>query len=136
MPNIVLANNWLVARANDVRLSFASAWYARLFVNSVSPNPDTPLSAFLEATFGGYAPISLAGRFGPPVKIAAGQQQIATSALVWGNVSGPTQEVFGLYVTQGPNLVLSSALSAPVSVPAGSSYFTQLNFSVWDKASL
>jgi hypothetical protein len=70
-----------------------------LYQNVIAPTPTTPLASYTEATFDGYAPISITA-WGTPHVIANGQYAVApTTPLVWTPTGSTTSNtVYGYYI--------------------------------------
>lgn len=98
-----------------------------LFSNDVEPSFETPLSAYEEASFEGYAS-QMTAAWSTPIGTTASnaiQYAFTQNPITWTATAGTAQQVYGYFVT-GPGGELIAAArddDAPVSLPnPGSSY--------------
>jgi hypothetical protein len=93
-----------------------------LFVNNITPTLGTVLSGLTEASFTGYASVSLSWSNYTLNGVSGHNGYALAPPIVFTNSSGSPQNVYGYYVTDSANtLLLAVALfdSAPVSIPNG-----------------
>lgn len=76
-----------------------TAWY-HLYTNPLTPNAASVLTDFVEASFGGYAPLRSVGW--TDALVVGDVPTAYADALVFAcTVSGSPQSIYGYYVTQG-----------------------------------
>lgn len=111
---------------NEVELNFiyallavASNFQVKLYTNDVTPDQDSVLADFTEATYDGYSPVNWP--FGTPFTDGSNK---ATVAPVVANFTGPASggpvDVYGFYVSfsySGEQLLMAGRLAgAPVTL--------------------
>lgn len=127
------SNYFLSARATTLQAYLNSGMTLRLFTDSgLTPTPATVLSDFTEATWSGYAPISLSSAFGSPAKIIDGEYEIQTGNLSWNGPSTGSQTVYGWYVTDGTGVIFSGAFSSAITMDSTVTLTLQLSPGTWD----
>jgi hypothetical protein len=101
-------------------------YYFRLYTNNVTPGTGNVLGDFTEAVFAGYAAVLGNTVAWPGASLAAHVAQSTGSNIVFTNTSGVSQNVYGVYVTDGaaPTKLYFAErdLSAPVAIPNGGNY--------------
>jgi hypothetical protein len=96
---------------------FASVPNVHLYTNNFQPTGRTPLSAFTEATFAGYALVALPTLVGP-VTLPSGQEALMCDVnFIAGAVVSPGQTAFGYYLTDNANAILYVSELFTVPVP-------------------
>jgi hypothetical protein len=94
----------------------------RLFVNAITPTLGTVLASLTEASFSGYAPVSLSWSNYTLNGVSGHNGYALAPPIVFTNSSGTSQNVYGYYVTDSADtLLLAVALfdGAPVVIPTG-----------------
>lgn len=89
-----------------------------LYANNIVPSPQTPLSAMIEPTFTGYAPVA-AIAFGTPFNApGGGAGVVAPSVDIACSGGTPTDTIYGWYLTDSGDttLKLIVPLGAPVPI--------------------
>lgn len=128
----VASNYFLNARATTLQTLLNSGQTLRLFANNITPTPATALSAFTEASYSGYAGISLASVFGSPTKIIDGEYQIQSTNLVFNGPATGSQVVYGWYVSDGTGVQFSGLFSSPITMDSTVTLTLQLSPQTWD----
>lgn len=126
MPAALFSNPFLLGRATTLRSFLNAGLHLRLFTNSLTPTPATPLSAFTEATFTGYASIPLSGQFGVPVLLTDGLWQIDSGVLTWSCTGGPGQTINGWYIDDGSQMLACQLLDTPIVLGSGGVYTLEI----------
>jgi hypothetical protein len=126
MPTPVLGNALLSDRAATLAAVLNASHKLKLFANSLTPNPATPLASFVEATFAGYQGVALDSQFGAPTKVQDGQYQISTPFFTFTCSGGSGQLVYGWYIDDSVNMRLAQAFDTPVTIAPGSPYMLQI----------
>ena len=126
MPAALFSNALLLARATTLRSFLNTGLNLRLFTNSLTPTPATPLSAFTEATFTGYTPLSLSGQFGPPILVTDGLWQIDSGVLTWSCTGGSGETINGWYLDDGTQMLACQLLDTPVVIGSGGVYTLEI----------
>lgn len=116
----------LNARAATLQTILNSGHTLHLFSNNFPPTPATPLSSFIECTFGGYVPLSLAGLFTGPTQVQPGQWQLDSGLLSFPCSMSPGQTIYGWWIDDGTNLVACQLIDAPFAIAPGLTYFLLL----------
>lgn len=97
-------------------------WSVRLFQNDITPTAATTLADLVEATFGGYAEITLSSTgWSAPVVVGDVAQTDHTPAPQWTATGVSAQFVYGWYIydsSQG-ELIFIERFSAPRNMVAG-----------------
>lgn len=122
MATPLYSNPLLLARSTSLQTLLNSGHTLRLFVNNFIPTPSTPLSSFTEASFPGYAGISLAGQFAGPTLVQDGQYMLTTPVLTFACTGLPGQTIYGWYVDDGTNMVACQLLTTPFPITQGGTY--------------
>lgn len=81
-------------------------WVVRLYANNYTPNRESLLIDFTEASFGGYLPklLTRSSWTSPATVAGSAQSTYGTDYLVWTASSG-SETVYGYYVTDAPATV-------------------------------
>lgn len=123
MGDMVVMNVHLLAVLNYTLSTWISSGAElRIFQNDFEPGPDSLLSEFIPATYGGYAPVDLAAEWGTPFKVVDGMYQVDSSEFEFEYTGIPTQYVYGWYIVQTsgtPSVRMCGRFPAPVFMNAG-----------------
>jgi len=136
MAQIVASNAFLNDRAGALRTLLNSSHTLRIFKNNFTPTPANVLADFTEATYTGYAGVSLAGDFAAQTKIQDGEYQTQSTSHTFGPNSGTAQTVYGWYIDDGTNVKLSFKFDNPITVDATTTFSVQVNAQDWAKSIL
>lgn len=113
---IVLANDIVVAFLQD-KLVRLRTWTLRLYVNAVDPAPDSDASDFTEASFPGYAPLTLTTWEDATLASPGLAETEADNAVFAPTGTGSPQTVFGWFMTdEDGNFVAGERFSDPGGV--------------------
>jgi hypothetical protein len=129
-----IASNYSVMAAMQAmldQLNLGPGWL-RLFANSFTPTYSSPISAFIEANFGGYEPINLSGVFLPPTKQVDGFYVSNSPRLTFQNTSPFDSTVQGFFVTARSNLLWCGNFVAPTTIGGPSSFYMLLTWQAID----
>lgn len=101
----------IAAMLSDIRAApdFAGL-KLRLYQNPHIPSTADNLAAYVEASFPGYAPVTLGGWSAVAV---AGHVASTTAATATFTLTGGTQQIYGAYITDAGGTVLWAAASDP-----------------------
>jgi hypothetical protein len=136
MAALVASDALIEARVTTLQTLLNSGHTLRLFANDFTPDPASVLGDFTESSFTGYAPESLSGLFGSPVKITDGEWQIQTDPIPFSCSGGSPQVVYGAYVDDGADVIFSARFDAPITMTSGASFTLQLSPQGWAKVLL
>lgn len=89
----------------------------RLFVNNIVVGPQTPLTAFTEATFTGYAAVTMGTLFGPVTLPDGNEAKYADADYLCSAAPSPSVLVYGYYVTNAGSTVYYGGETFPTPVP-------------------
>lgn len=95
---------------------FAATVHVHLFVNNISPNKDTAIGDFVEATFVGYAVPSLGVLVGPVSLTNAAEALMQDVNFIGASIVPPGETTYGYYLTDNTDAVLylSESFTQPV----------------------
>lgn len=116
MPTPVTSDTLLQARAEELRTLLNSGHLLRLFSNDLTPAPDTPRSAYVEATFGGYEAKPLAGQWSSVVMAQPGLWEFQAGPFEWARDGGSGGTVYGWYIDGGDDVPFAQRFANPVSM--------------------
>lgn len=122
MPAPVTADQLIQARADDLRTLLNSGHHLRLFSNNLALTPDTALADFTEATYGGYAPVDLAGQFSAISKVQPGEWQFSAGPYSFARTGAPTGNVWGWYVADATHWRLAQKFASFIEMTLSSSF--------------
>jgi hypothetical protein len=128
----VASNYFLSARATTLQTLLNSGQTLRLFQNNFSPTPASVLASFTEASYSGYAGLSLSAAFGAPTKIVDGEYQIASANQTFNGPASGSQVVYGWYVSDGTGVQFSGLFSSPVTMDSTVTLTLVLSPATWD----
>lgn len=97
-------------------LTYLETLEVRLYINDYTPAQDTTPAAFTEASFPGYARVSLSGKFGSP-GVSSHKASSSSSTLTFTQTSDSSvQTVYGWCVISGDGsgVVMASRAESPV----------------------
>jgi len=111
-------SNYEVLQATQqlVKVLNATPGWLRLFKNFFTPAYASPFSAFTEANFSGYSPLSLSGAFADPAKQVDGLYASATSNFSWMNSGIAAQMVYGYWISAGVNWYFAGTFASPINL--------------------
>lgn len=133
---IVDSNYDLSARTTVMKTTFGTGCHLRIFVNNLTPTPANVIGDFTEASWGGYAAISLSGQWTGPTKIVDGEYEIVTGTYTFTKTSGTDATAYGYYVEDGTGCLFSERFAAPITVVTGTSFTLQVKFDEYAKSIL
>lgn len=115
MPSFVTSNDcdeealtdWK-ERLND------STHFLHLFTNNITPVPATALGDLVEATFAGYAPIDMTGKWGAIFKVLNGLYQMDSDVVEFTATVGANETCYGWYIADDTILKFSKRFAAPI----------------------
>lgn len=127
----VASNYFLQARATTLQTLLNSSQTLRLFSNNLNPTPANVLTDFTEATYAGYAGVSLNGQFGAPTKVQDGEYQIASGTYTFNGPATGSQTIYGWYISDGTGVNFSGVFPAPITMTSGVSFTLQISPQTW-----
>ena len=132
MPGEIVASNALLKnRSEIVRTYFDSAHSLRLYANDLHPLPKDASAAFVEASFPGYARISMAGKWKPVLKLEDGSYHFSSLDCTF-TPTGPSNEyAYGWYLFGPLGTVLSCRLPFPALMTIGSPLTVRADVITW-----
>jgi len=105
--------------------------WLQLFKNNVALTNDSLLTDFLPCDFGGYAPISLAGKCGPCAKLQSGVVQFTTPVQTFPAFGAPFNDVYGAFVQVGADWVAAIKFPFPIFSGTGNEIPVALQWQDW-----
>jgi hypothetical protein len=129
----ITASNYAVATVlASWRSLLTTSSTLRLYQNNVTIDPTLSWSAFVEATFTGYSPASLAGLFAVPTNPSDGEFETSLPALIFSCTGGSAQTVYGAAILDGSgNLWFSYPFPSPIVFTSGVAYAVQVDLFEW-----
>jgi len=130
----ICENNYrLNLQAADERTYLNTGKTLRLYTAIASTlSPATVLADLTEATFTGYAGVSLSAAFAAQTKIIDGQYGISTGNLSFACTGGSPQTVIGYYVSDGTGVIFAEQFPAGVVMSnGGPSLLIALTYYQW-----
>lgn len=110
-----------------------SSWVLRLFVNDFQPDAFSTIADFVEASFGGYSPITLNG-WGPVLLAGTDMAMVQEQSRQFMAGTAPfDQVVYGYYLTKPTNYYVGAERHSGPGVPmnaAGATYSVQVKVSM------
>ena len=117
--NVRCSEALLRSRSEASRALLSTADALHLFSNSFDPSSATPLSAFIECSFAGYAPISLVGKFPTPAeKIKSGVWGFTSAVLTFTPTAASLEKARGFWVQKGSDWLVCGVFPSPVTIAA------------------
>jgi len=131
MAEPVASNQFLLNLAQWQRTRFNVRHSLKLFQNNVGITPATDLSAFVEATFPGYAPIDTDLLFPAPIKVIDGEYQMILPEQLWIPSANDPQFIFGWYLEGLGQVEYSGNFLTPKRVHIGEPIILNLTIQSW-----
>jgi hypothetical protein len=126
-PSNVFLKNALSA----IQMPLNVSGFIQLYQNNFTPNSDTLLSDFIPANYGGYSPVSLAGKLPTPQKIQTGVYQTISSPFTFSCSGDPSNVIFGAYITVFGYWLAAVPFPTPISMEGGVSFAFALQLQEW-----
>lgn len=126
--------------SNFAVLSVLSLWRSqltigstlRLYANDYTPTPLDTWGSFTEASFTGYAAVSLVGLYPTPVAVVPGQWEMSMPSQIFNCSGGAGETVYGCAILDNSlNLWFSFPFAAPIVFAAGQSYAVSVDLNEW-----
>lgn len=135
MGGVVASNTTVNATLIWLITSFLETGYVlKLFKNDITPVPNYNVGDFEQATYGGYANVTLdSSKWGSIFKVVDGEYQSDSIDFSYESTGSPTNTVYGFWVEDedGNDWVLAGKFPAAVVMAPGAKFVLNISPQTW-----